>query len=311
MGPAGGTSGACNHSAPGNLPSRLALLPDGFGVVRMELKDIFAMRPKEETSDAYGEALRAAALTLQNVKARALRLEEERRAALLTGTEEELRKLDTDASSAGLAADRIAALIAEMRVGAVAVAKREAAWAVKVKIEAANAAGEAFRKAFLRDYGPAARKIAELCRQEAAYVALRDHAHGLVSAADEDARQSAPELLYVQKEMFGYWAREVGAAIQLPGLDGSLEPAGAIWKPRARDGVIPRWSPSDADLAAVAAAAARLPSSATGATRAGVEVLEGGRQANVVTSAHDWGRAGLTDHPHMNDPNIPWPGSSY
>lgn len=277
----------------------------------MDLKDIFAMRPKEETSDAYGEALRAAALTLEKVKARAVRLEEERRAALLTGTEEELRKLDTDASSARLAADRITALIAEMKVGAVAVAKREAAWAVKVKIEAANAAGEAFRKAFLRDYGPAARKIAELCRQEAAYVALRDDAHALAAAAEDEAREAAPELLYVQKELFGYWARVLGAAVQLPGLDGSLDLGDAFWKPRARDGVISHWSPSDSELAAVAAAALPLPPVAAGASRAGVEELEAGQRPSVATVAHDWGRAGFTDHPHLNDPSIPWPGSSY
>lgn len=277
----------------------------------MDLKDIFAMRPKEETSDAYDEALRAAALTLEKVKGEAARLEEGRRAALLTGTEEELRKLDADASSARLAADRITALIAEMKVGAVAVAKREAAWAVKVRIEAANAAGEAFRKAFLRDYGPAARKIAELCRQEAAYVALRDEARALAAAAEDDAREAAPELLYVQKEMFGYWAREVSTAIQLPGLDGSLEPSGAFWKPRARGGVVSHWSPSDAEMRAVTVAAAPLPPAATGTTHAGVEVLGTGQRPTVAALTHDWGRAGLSDHPHLNDPNIPWPSSSY
>lgn len=118
----------------------------------MELPSISALRPKDTDSVSIRAAILAAEIARAEALDRAGRLERQMKAALLTATDAELEQAEREAGNSRRGADRIGALIAELRTALADAEAREAGDVEQARRAAVLAADAAFNAIWTKQY---------------------------------------------------------------------------------------------------------------------------------------------------------------
>ncbi|TCH97641.1 hypothetical protein EJV46_16115 [Roseococcus sp. SYP-B2431] len=203
----------------------------------MQYADVMQLRPEaQDSASLAGAILRAERARVESLN-RVKDLAGQRSAALLTSDDAELQAMEQQAADAQRAADRIAALIEAMRAEMEVASEREKKEQALHLLEGSNRVATAFLTWWREEYP----KHAEAIR---AGLLLEQQAHSaraVAQAALESTGLNRKSLIYTSAEITGsgsLWSLHMGAAFQLPSLDGT------VW-PRASKHFEPYWFVTD------------------------------------------------------------------
>jgi len=122
------------------------------GKTKMDMKTVMALRPTADDSASIAAAIQNAEQAEKQARAKATDLEAARAKALLTASDAEIERLERDAALSLRGADRVAAMLPELREQHAAAVLRELREAAEAETIAYNATVAAFMKKWEKDF---------------------------------------------------------------------------------------------------------------------------------------------------------------
>ena len=183
----------------------------------MDMKTVMALRPTADDSASIAAAIQSAEQAEKQARAKAADLEVARAKALLTASDAEIERLERDAALSLRGADRVAAMLPELREQHAAAVLRELRQAAEEETVAYNATVAAFVKRWEKDFPRAVESLRGLlteCQKmgERRHFPARERA--LVGGVKDLSVVLAPPAMKMKVGTLYYR----GAAYEVPGV---------------------------------------------------------------------------------------------